>query len=164
MLGTDVRSCGFPWIPCEITEIWFFFYLPIYRNSNSSSFSLESFSIQRHCLCRTNNHWPPVYSQFHVTIGMRGNHFWPCRYLFVSFFLYFFFCELTTTTNTIGFDIFIWPGVKGVAKSTLGEYVISQVFPGWGWLPGIIGETSLRPQFRWATPSWAVINAISPLF
>ena len=37
-------------------------------------------------------------------------------------------------------------------------------FPGWEWLPRVIGVTSLRPQFDWATPNWAVINAIIPLY
>ena len=34
----------------------------------------------------------------------------------------------------------------------------------WRWVPGVIFLTVLWPQSDWATPSWAVINTISPLF
>ena len=37
-------------------------------------------------------------------------------------------------------------------------------FPRWGWVPGVMVLTSLRPQSGRDTPCWAVINTISPLF
>ena len=37
-------------------------------------------------------------------------------------------------------------------------------FPRWGWVPGEMFLTFLWPQSGRATPSWAVISTISPLF
>ena len=47
---------------------------------------------------------------------------------------------------------------------TIGRTCRQPSFPRWEWLPGVMFLTFLWPQSGWATPSWAVICTISPLF
>ena len=70
---------------------------------------------------------------------------------------------LTTATAPSGHQMAVVTWDRSIG-TCIGRTCRQPSFPRWKWLPGVMFLTFLWPQSGRATPSWAVINTISPLF